>query len=307
MSVVVVAACALAGSGATGAVPSSGVIVFTGTASRQIYTVSPAGRGLKQLTSSSKFASAESPALSPDGRKIAFVANFLGQPTEAQPSARGLQQLWMMNADGSNAHVLPMSAAPVSVGDPTWSPNGKMIAFDGQMSDSDPFLLFVVSADGTDLHPVSEQFAANPSWSPNGKLIAFDGPGELTGPGPTPPSAIYVVQPSGAGLRRLTAADEGNEGYPIWSTDGKSLVYARRLGSSQSLFTVHADGSGTRQLTNGSSLDYPGGFSPDSKQIVFSRQRHPGDPSYLLYIVDSDGAHLHKLQTLGGITPSWGK
>ena len=69
-----------------------------------------------------------------------------------------------------------------------------------------------------------------PSWSPDGKSIAFSSDRD-TKPGRATPSwellqstAIYVVQPDGSGLRRLTELG-GYAGSPQWSRDGRRIVY----------------------------------------------------------------------------------
>ncbi len=68
-----------------------------------------------------------------------------------------------------------------------------------------------------------------PSWSPDGQWIAFSS-GRDTKPGRATPSwellqstAIYVIRPDGAGLRRLTELG-GYSGSPQWSRDGRRIV-----------------------------------------------------------------------------------
>ena len=59
--------------------PNDGLIVFSSASNGQIYSVSPRGTGLKQLTTpaslGSSAATADSPALSPDGRRVVFIVN----------------------------------------------------------------------------------------------------------------------------------------------------------------------------------------------------------------------------------------
>src|SRR6476620_10238902 len=54
---------------------------------------------------------------SPDGRQIAYVS-----------SQNGSSDIWVMNADGTNARAIT-DARPEPEVDPQWSPNGKWIAY----------------------------------------------------------------------------------------------------------------------------------------------------------------------------------
>lgn len=97
------------------------------------------------------------PHFSPDGRTIAF--SFF--PTDADS-----QQLWLVDADGSNARQL-------TTGDsydynPDWSPDGSQIVF---VRNGD---LAVVPAAGGDVEIlVGDRTVDQPAWSADGSLIAF--------------------------------------------------------------------------------------------------------------------------------------
>jgi Dipeptidyl peptidase IV (DPP IV) N-terminal region len=76
-----------------------------------IYSIEPAGTGLRQLT---RAGHASGPRWSPDGKQLAYVY-------------RG--NLWVMNANGSGKTQLTSSAPAYTDGRPTWSPNGRYLAF----------------------------------------------------------------------------------------------------------------------------------------------------------------------------------
>ena len=289
--------------------PNDGLIVFSSASNGQIYSVSPRGTGLKQLTTpaslGSSAATADSPALSPDGRRVVFIVN-----------RESTQQLWMMNADGSKAHVLPVDSAPSALIHPTWSPDGKKIAFSGQdLPRNEQWLIYVVNADGSNMQTITQQFATYPAWSPDGNWIAFDSMDNPAVHDPTnDPGGIFVVHPDGTNLHRLTPEDTGPEQYPLWSRDGKRLLYGRLPPDWQSattyaqpLYEVLTTGSGVRQLTRGAFDDFPGAFSPDGKQVVFQREHDPRSLNFHLYVMNSDGSHVRALvpQMLGR-SPSWG-
>jgi TolB protein len=85
------------------------------------------------------------PAWSPDGTKIAFTS-----------TRTGIEQVWVMNADGSGQAQLTFDPF-VHDQLPDWSPDGSRIAyFDTAAGSGD---IFVMDADGSDQHDVSN----NPS------------------------------------------------------------------------------------------------------------------------------------------------
>jgi Tol biopolymer transport system component len=93
------------------------------------------------------------PAFSPDGRKLAFISD-----------RGGSRELWISSADGSNASQLTSMRGPV-VGRPSWSPDGREIAFHGAG-------IHVISAEGGAPRRV---FADGelPTWSADGTSIYF--------------------------------------------------------------------------------------------------------------------------------------
>lgn len=106
------------------------------------------------------------------------------------------------------------------VGRPTWSPDGKQIAFISNMSGRNN--LWLVPSEGgfpTQL-TVSDQRQTSPAWSPDGKWIAyqsdFDGD-ELWD--------IFLVSPKTGKVVNLTQTREIAEMDPTWSPDGRYLAY----------------------------------------------------------------------------------
>ncbi len=102
-----------------------------------------------------------SPNYSLDGKRIAFDSE-----------ATGHQEIWVAEADGSNAIPITAANGP-PVGSPRWSPDGKTIAFDGRTyGNGDIFTISVQGGAVTRLtsEPSTE---SRPVWSPDGKFIIF--------------------------------------------------------------------------------------------------------------------------------------
>jgi dipeptidyl aminopeptidase/acylaminoacyl peptidase len=110
----------------------------------------------------SALAFAYHPALSPDGKRIAYFDGMYDHS----------HNLWVVNADGTERRLLlddELSAAG-HVRALTWSPDGEWLAFTTDGS------LYVVRPDGTGLRRVvSGGFATAPAvqWSPDGSRIAY--------------------------------------------------------------------------------------------------------------------------------------
>ncbi len=118
--------------GAAAAPPTNGPISLAGSrapdSSFEIYSIAADGTGRLDLTDNP--AADESPAVSPDGKQIAFVS-----------TRDGYDALYVMNADGSNQHrVCPPASLPAgpcvlegggqaAIGDLVWSPTGRTLAF----------------------------------------------------------------------------------------------------------------------------------------------------------------------------------
>lgn len=114
------------------------------------------------------------PALSPDGRRIAYTlygaspAEFLG--TTARPAGR--TQVVVANAGGADLRELTREGDNF---DPAWSPDGRRIAFISNRAGG--LDLWTMRPDGTDQQQLTftgAKRAGSPCWSPDGRQIAFN-------------------------------------------------------------------------------------------------------------------------------------
>ncbi len=82
---------------------------------------------------------------------------------------------------------------------------------------------------------------------------------------------IWVYHVSRGTLARLTFAG-GNNNYPIWSPDGKYVVYTAEKGKHPNIFRKPWDGTGAEErLTNNANSQIAAGFSPDGKALSYEQ------------------------------------
>ncbi len=263
----------------------------------EIYVMDVDGKNQRRLTNNSD--GDTSPSWSPDGNRIAFASDRDGHVD----AMHGLPtyEIYVMNPNGDNPQNLTNS--PHYDMSPSWSPDGKRIAFASNRFSFDGekhFLSFdicVMDNDGKNLQRLTEnrQDDRDPSWSPDGKRIVFrarrDGHVEnrfaVT-------YEIYVMDNDGVNEQRLTE-NRKNDLEPVWSPDGKRIAFVSdRKGNFEhfDVYVMDADGGNQQQLTHHRAWDRNPSWSPDSKRIAFMSER---DGNREIYVMDNSGEHQKNL------------
>jgi TolB protein len=167
-----------------------------------IYKVAFDGTIAQRITNGPASAMNVEPAVSPDGKKIAFSSDRSGRP-----------MIYIANVDGSSP-VRKTFAGHFNAS-PAWSPDGTKIAFAGW--EADHFDIFVMDADGTNMVRLTKAAKPNgkmannedPSFSPDGRFVMYTS--NRTGT-----NQIYFSTVDGSEERRVTN-DKYNYFKPKWS------------------------------------------------------------------------------------------
>jgi TolB protein len=209
-------------------------------------------------------------------------------------------EIWVMNGDGSQPRRLTHNTTwDLS---PVWSPNAKTIAFFAVQFDAlgqnpiDVPHIYLVNADGSDQHLLTDMWARFPSWASNGK-IAFDNGGPNSGD-------IFVINPDGSGLERLTDDPGARNIRPDWSPNGQKIAFTSRRDGNDEIYVMNADGSDPTRLTFDPASDNAPAWSPDGKKLLFQSNR---DRNTEIYVMDADGSNQTRLTYYPGRDqdPDW--
>jgi dipeptidyl aminopeptidase/acylaminoacyl peptidase len=117
--------------------------------------------------------------------------------------------------------------------EPSWSPDGRRIAFARSRGDDDSEI-YVMNADGSRQRAITRSDGADdePDWSPLGDKIVFrsrrDGNSE-----------IYVMNADGSEVTRLTWNEE-YDGHPDWSPDGTRIAFASDRDGNSQIYVMRA-------------------------------------------------------------------
>ncbi len=105
-----------------------------------------------------------------------------------------------------------------------------------------------------------------PSLSPDRRWMAFNS--NRTGS-----FEVYASATDGTSVQRITNNPMAPSLGPIWSPDGKSIVYESVSNGAWNLFQFNVQNGQETQLTNSPANDFAPYWSPDSKRIIFESTR----------------------------------
>ena len=197
----------------------AGTVVFTSyrDGNGELYAVPSSGGAARRLTTTT--ANETQPALSPDGRHIAYLSDESGVP-----------KLWLCAADGTNPEPLTtgFGFAGSIEASPSWSPSGDRLVFVSTANGHAGLFILTLGAGAPTPLLADSSTAVEPSWSADGALVAF----ASTRAGGAATN-IYTVNVATHEIRQQTHGAEA-DGQPTALPDGR-IVYVSWVGGTPEL------------------------------------------------------------------------
>jgi acylaminoacyl-peptidase len=273
---------------------------------------------------------ASDPQISPDGRSIAYVRNFMDIMTDARRS-----NIWLASFDGTSHR--PLTSGNDSNRSPRWSPSGDRLLFVSSSEGSAQLHMRWMDSGETAKLTNLTHAPSSLSWSPDGRWIALslfvaDEPEPLATPPAAPDGAswapparviesllyradgegflepghthTFVLPAEGGTPHQVTSGDFDHGGTPVWTPDGRFLLFSanrhddweREPSNSEIYELALADGS-IRALTGRFGPDAEPAISPDGSRIAYVGfdDRHQGYQVTALYVMDRQGGEPRRV------------
>lgn len=246
------------------------------------------------------------------------------------------KEIHVMDYDGSRVRRITANGS-INLS-PSWSPDGKQIAFVSYQSGEPMLMIMSNSGDVRRAFPQKGELNSAPSWSPDGRLLAFsssrDGnaeiylmkvsnqkltrltrhPGIDTAPTWSPNGReiaftsdrsgrpqIYVMDAEGANVRRITY-DVSYCDSPTWSQHGQ-IAFTARVPGGFDIFVKDLNSGVQNQVTRNSGINETPRWSPDGRHLIFASNR---TGSFDIYTMDADGERVQRLTSGGNnYLPAW--
>lgn len=240
----------------------------------------------------------ESPALSPDGETIAYIA---------LDNSR-YQQVYTVKIDGSDKKQLTNDLN--KKWGIEWLTNElSFVSYNNKEIET----IFVVSLDGVQrrkllnetirmgMQPIKrDRFWGGGSWNPISKVILFtskDSKGD---------EKIFQLNIDGTGLRQVLN-DSSRQWNPQWSPDGNSFVFVSQDSKNlDELYTANSDGTDIRQITDDGFKKFELDWGKDG--ILFVSTESQLASSEKIFIINPDGSGKRRLVEDGDFNqknPKW--
>jgi len=269
--------------------------------------------------------------------KLAFVSDRNRERLGGTVESREVKEIYISDYDGANQRRITVSRQ-LNL-NPSWSPDGRAIAYTAFRPYPDIFISFIYQ--GLMQNPtkgVGNNYL--PAFSPDGTRLAFmasrDGNPEIyvanvDGSNPrrltnhpagdvsptwspsggqiafvsdrTGTPQIYVMNADGTNVQRLTT-DESYADRPTWSrAPFNEIAYHARTGPGFDIKILDVTTRQVRQITFGEGSNESPAFSPNGKHIAFTSTRFGG---VQVFTIDRDGKNLRQLTREGNNqTPAW--
>lgn len=218
-----------------------------------LYEVNVASGAARQLTDPAAGSTGDStPAVSPDGRSVAFVRGTQGEASD----------IWVCDAKGGSPRRVTFNESAIR--GIAWSADGSELVYatNRMRANWQLFRIAVVGGSPREV-PVGAREANDPAIAGQGHRLAYTQTPSM--------SAIWVAGlGEDAAHTRPILRSAGREALPSWSPDGKRIAYVSDESGQDQIWVSDAEGQDRVQVTQmkGQIPDRPR-WSPDGKTLLF--------------------------------------
>lgn len=257
--------------------PDGGMIAFVNqvNGADQIFIMRAGQGAARQLTFGD--VPARRPRWSPRGDQILFTR---GEEARSSGPAFGSESIWSVPPLGGVPHLVVENGR-----NPNWSSDGSQIVFERWDE------VWIAAGDGKNQVRVEgiprvDSLLANrmPAFSPDGTWIAFFQPES------GPEGDLWVIPAHGGVPKRLTH-DASDGGSPVWTFDGRSIIYVSQRSGVADLWRIAAFGGKPERVFSATGENGDPDISPDGRKLAFSNTRN----QYVLTIVDPASGRTREL------------
>jgi eukaryotic-like serine/threonine-protein kinase len=237
--------------------PDNRIVYATMMSGRSdIWTMNADGGARKQLTSNAE--QNIDPAVSPDGRYVAFYSTRTGQG-----------EVWRVDIDGSNPRQLTEG---LLTWQEAWTPDSRWVLFRTYPDQK----IWKVPVDGGTPVAVTTRPAFRPSVSPDGKWLACFYSNSDAAVSTETVYDLAVLSLDGATPPKTFPFRGSRLGAVFtvlqWSPDGSAILYNSRIGNAVNIWSQPVDGSEPKQVTNFKDSDISAfAFSRDGRWLATAR------------------------------------
>ena len=226
-----------------------------------------------------------SPILSPDGTKLAYTSYREGSPT-----------IYLHDLRTAQEERVPLPPGLVLPG--SWSPDGHYLALSKSIDGNSDIFLYDVQRKHLRRLTTHTDIDILPSFAPDSTRLVFtsrrDGP-----------SQIYLTDVHGRPPVRLTTEGPYNTSA-VWSPHADTIAFIGRTQAEQTLalYTMRADGTDLRRVTDGDVADETPMWAPDGRFLMYTRGR---DGVRERRLVRADGQEDRAISGLDSLcqSPQW--